>query len=41
VTSVSVKVPSVAKVRGEVGVAGERKLVGVPSLIPGVSAPCH
>ena len=35
-TSVSVKVPSGAKVRGEVGVAGERKLVGVPSLIPGV-----
>ena len=28
-------------VRGEGGVAGEGRVFGVPSFIPGVSAPCH
>ena len=28
-------------VRGEGGVAGEGRVVGVPNFIPGVSVPCH
>ena len=27
--------------RGESGVVGEGRVVGVPNFIPGVSAPCH
>ena len=35
------KIASEVAVRGDGGVAGEGRVVGVPKFIHGVSAPCH